>query len=458
MKNQTATTGTSRTWVAFVVAQLIILAAGVGWAASRVNELRAERALPALRPEPLTVRPTYDYPTVVSDEQLRQVLTRLRPKFHGKEAKINNIDHALRFWGVEATFDDPSYISGSDMRQLLLDNDRFVEVFGPETPPVLMDVDGGGVKIRVKEGQRSSSHYDHTIAGLAEVGTPLDFPVHTPTQDTTFRALVEQSLRDFSLNQWEYEWSALNYVLLLPGAPGSESSEADPLHWISKEGQRIDFDLLSDRIMRQEVPLGVCAANHRMHALVMMLRVDDEQKIFSPEGRQRVIEYLQGITQILVKNQHPDGYWTMDWPAGVGVEPESTGTDLAPMAGHILATGHPLEWWALAPTEVHPPRHVLASAGQWLSKSILNLTDEQIEEYYTFLTHAGRALTLWRGRFPSEVELGEVPAAAPAAANVDEPGAEQAEEGEAAPEPSASEADASDPDTAPPASQAPATP
>jgi hypothetical protein len=456
MKNPTMTTGKNRSWVAFVVVQSIILAFGVAYAASRVSELRAQRALPALRPEPLTVRPTYDYPWVVSDDQLRQILARLRPKFHGQESKINNIDHALRFWGIESTFADPQFISGSEMRRLLLENQRFAEVFGPETPPLLMDIAGGGVKVRVKEGQRSSSHYDHTIAGLAEVGTPLDFPVVTSTQHTTYRALVEQSLRDFSLNQWEYEWSALNYALFLPGAPGAVSSETDPLHWISHEGQRIDFDFLADRIMRQEVPLGVCAGNHRMHALVMMLRIDDDQHIFTADGRKRVIEYLQGITQILIKNQHPDGYWTMNWPAGVGVEPKSEASDLDPLAGHILATGHPLEWWSLAPAEVHPPRHVLAAAGQWLSNAILNLTDEQIEEYYTFLTHAGRALSLWRGRFPNEVVLGEAvtPPAAAEVANqapvaVEPPAAGSTEPVASPVEPAATGVPAAEPDAAP---------
>ena len=33
---------------------------------------------------------------------------------------------------------------------------------------------------------------------------------------------------------------------------------------------------------------------------------------------------------------------------------------------------------------------------------VLNMEEEQITEGYAFLTHAGRALALWRGRFPAE--------------------------------------------------------
>lgn len=390
----------SASLTAFVLCQVLLIGGGIGIAAYRVSQLNAARELPPLRDEPLAIGPLYDYPIVISDSQLQQVLYKLRPRFYGKDQKINNIDHALRFWGVEATFDDPAFISGQAMRDLLLDHRVFVENYGEDLPSLLIDTDSGGVRVRFKEGITTASHYDHTIAGLAEVGTPLDYPVVTPSRETTFRALIEQSLRDFSLNQLEYEWSALAYTLLLAPTESNPDPATAPIRWITSEGQQMDFDRLADRIMRQEVPQGVCAANHRMHALVMMLRVHNEHhRLFSDAGYQRVIEYLQGITDILIRNQHPDGYWTMNWPEGTAPHDDAS---LDPKAGQILATGHPLEWWSLAPAEVHPPRHVLASAGQWLTKAILDLSEDEVEDYYTFLTHAGRALSLWRGKFPVE--------------------------------------------------------
>jgi hypothetical protein len=33
------------------------------------------------------------------------------------------------------------------------------------------------------------------------------------------------------------------------------------------------------------------------------------------------------------------------------------------------------------------------------------MTAEEIDRYYTYLSHAGRALALWRGRFPAAVDL-----------------------------------------------------
>jgi len=63
---------------------------------------------------------------------------------------------------------------------------------------------------------------------------------------------------------------------------------------------------------------------------------------------------------------------------------------------------------------VPSPREVLAKAGQWMVRTIDNLTPEQTENYFTYLSHAGRALALWRGKLPYEVKLNEVAAAAPA--------------------------------------------
>ena len=48
--------------------------------------------------------------------------------------------------------------------------------WGEKVDPLLIAT-RRGVKVRVKEGAASSSHVDHTLAGLAEVGTPIDFPL-----------------------------------------------------------------------------------------------------------------------------------------------------------------------------------------------------------------------------------------------------------------------------------------
>ncbi len=377
--------------------QLVIFVAAFAGVSGRFSQLRKERELPPVRTTPLTVEPGYDYEVVVSDEQLRRVLTKLVPRDYGAETRINNVDHALRFWGKEATFEDPKLLSGEEMRRLLVDYEQFTAKYGTEKPPLLMDQEPG-VRVRVQEGTTTSSHVDHTLATLAEVGTPLTFPIRTPARQTTFGEILRQSLRDFSLNQIEYEWSGLSYVLFLP--PNKS--------WVTSEGQQVSFDLLAKRIMRQDMPQGVCYGNHRLFTLAIFLRVDQldpATPILSPECRQEILEYLDGITALLVRHQHPDGFWNVDWPFEAADSSEPSDREGDSLERRILVTGHALEWWAMAPRELHPPRPVLVAAGQWLVKSIDGLTEDQTKSYYTFLTHAGRALTLWRGKHPWQVDL-----------------------------------------------------
>ncbi len=384
----------------FVVIQIVLIGAGVAWALHRGRELVSEQELPALRPEPLAVSPLYDDPEVVSDEQLRRLLSRLGLRLRGAETSIGYVDHSLRFWGSSVDFDDPELVSGEDMRRLLTDHRRFVELFGLEQAPLLID-EGPGVRVRALEGHASASHVDHTLASLAEIGTPLDFPIVTPRRQTELRAVLEQSLRNFSLNQVEYEWSALSYVLFLQ--PTSR--------WLTAEGQAVTFDRLAERLMREQQPRGVCAGNHRLHSLVAFLRVDEllpaagELPILDPETRGRVLEYLREMTARLVRHQHPEGFWNADWPNSAPASSEPSEQD--PLSLRLIATGHALEWWALAPAEVHPPRATVMAAGQWLVRTIDRLSAEEIEQNYSFLTHVGRALALWRGRLPEEVDLGQ---------------------------------------------------
>lgn len=376
-----------RGMILFVLAQILFLA-GVGGATGwRVSERKRHAALPVPNEKPIRIQPTYDYPWVISDEQLKTVLTKLRPALRGPNPAITHVDHALRFWGADARFDDPAFLSGRELRELLLIHERFAQAWGKDTASLVVN-SRNGVSIRTQEGKAAASHVDHTLAALAEVGTPLSVPVRGPDAVTTVRALLENSLREFSLNQVEYEWSTLTYALYLPPVKS----------WVSKEGQDISFDILAERIMRQTYSQGVCFGNHRLHTLTMLLRVDDSQHILEPSTRQHILDHLQEATRRLVQNQHEYGYWDGDWSSQKPLEKDRTDQSLA---NKILATGHALEWWALAPTELHPPREVLTRAGQWLAKTIGEMDDADVKKNYTFLTHAGRALAIWRGHEPA---------------------------------------------------------
>jgi hypothetical protein len=377
-----------------LAAQFTLLAVLAVWLAWSGQRALAPRELPALRDAPQAIGAYYDCDFVVSDEQLQRVMAKLRPRNEGPDTKINHVDHALRFWTLRARFDEPGFLSGDEMRRLLTDDRRFHELFGPSQKSLLMPTTKG-IRVRTKEGNLSSSHVDHTLASLAEVGTSLAFPVETPAGHSTFRAIVEQGLRDFSLNQVEYEWSSLTFALYLDAAAA----------WTTAEGQRLSFDVVARRIMRERLPRGVCFGNHRLYTLAALLRIDEQQPIFSPEVRAACLSWLKRATAMLVWNQHAEGYWGDDWARFEGEPTETVDSSGDVATDRILATGHALEWWAIVPEECHPPRGILIRAGQWLVRTIDQLTPQQTQDRFTYLSHAGRALALWRGKTPPQVDV-----------------------------------------------------
>lgn len=400
-----STSSTAKSSLAlFLAVQLLLVGVAVAGVVYRTRQIDRRAELPPLREMPLEVRPLFNEPLMVTDEQLVAALRKLRPRDEGKNSKIGNIDHNLRFWGAEAKFNDPQFVDGESLRQLLTDDRKFKALYGAkaDNQPLLIDVPGRGVRVRDLEGALSSPHNDHTMASLAEVGTPLSYPITTAGRQTTFRAMVEQALRDFSLNQAEYEWSAVTFALLVAAND-----------WVTTEGQEISFDLLADRIMRQEMPQGVCFGYHRLHALVMLLRInevwDGPEPMLSPKMESRIVDYLEQMSAKLVAHQHADGFWNVDWPTkkpGSSKPSSASGDDLG---SRIIATGHALEWWSLVPEKyanrLLPPRDVRVAAAQWLVRTINELSEAEVLENNSFLSHAGRALALWRGKFPHEVSL-----------------------------------------------------
>jgi hypothetical protein len=383
---------------AFVVAQLVIVSIAAAGIAYRVSSWPANDVLPQLREEPIEIAPLYDFPTVVTDEQLQRVLTKLMPRDYGSETKINHVDHGLRFWGMGATFEEENTLSSKKMRALLLNDQKF-QLRYENAKPLLID-EPTGVRLRTQQGYLTNSHFDHTMACLAEVGTPLSYPVITRNRETTFRALVEYALRDFSLNQVEYEWSALTFALYLP--PHNQ--------WTSHEGQHIDFNLLANRMMRQRPRQGVCFGNHRLFGLVVFLRVDAGEygPILSAAMRQQVETHLKDMTVRLVNHQHADGFWNGDWPTEKPASKAATEQEGDRLSDRILATGHALEWWAIAPKELLPEREVIIRAGQWTVAAIDGLSEKETRQWYTYLSHAGRALALWRQTTPADFYMNKM--------------------------------------------------
>ena len=367
---------------------LILLCGGLVWATSRLHYQQFIRRPPVPQNEPMVVVPLYNEPSIVSDEQLKDILWKLRPRFRSLQPEINNLDHALRFWGIEATFADDKSLSGVEMRDILTDHRRFAQVWGTETYPLIVETDLG-FKIRAKEGKSTASHFDHTLASLLEVGTPLDFPIYTSVGEATVGDLLRSSLSEFRLFQDDYEWSLFDFALCLPGQS-----------WYLENGRYIDFDRMATWLMKYRLTKGVCYGNHRLYTLAAMLQVDEKEPLFSPEKRAEVIAHLKRTTEILIKTQHEEGCWDVNWD---GSELSETALSREELSRKVLATGHAMEWWAIAPQEVLPPLEVRVKAGQWLCKTVKDLDEDKIERYYIFLSHVGRSLALWRQMWPHEV-------------------------------------------------------
>ncbi|MCA9264924.1 MAG: hypothetical protein KDA60_13785 [Planctomycetales bacterium] len=379
-----------------------LVIAGSVWSSQSIE--RGPR-LPVFNDQPRTVRPTYDDVRVVSDAQLDTVLTKVRPSFAERPTKVNYIDHAIRLWGPRVAFPDDS-LSGRQMLAMLLDHQTFTATWGSQVPPLLQR-SSNGVDVMTQQGKSTVSHVDHLMGTLAELGLPLSQPIRTAEGKARVGDILHHALVTFRLNQREYEWTTLAAAMYA----------VDGSAWVTREGQQIDFDALARRIMRQAQPEGVCYGQHRLYTLTMLLRIDDQMQTESParlllseSARQDVHAYLVGMTRQFFQSQSAEGYWDGNW-ADTSREVPDPQTD--PVSRRILATGHVLEWWAMAPVDLHPPRETIVRGAQWLARTIGEMDARDIESNYTFLTHAARSLALWRGGFAEDFVHADTSASAP---------------------------------------------
>ncbi len=383
--------GIARSIVLFALSQVLLIG-GIAVAAALAIPSQAVD-LPEFQNKPHCVKLHYDWPQAITDKQLIAVMTKLRPRLRHAHPKINHIDHALRCWGSPATFVDPDCLSGAEMIAMLTDQHAYEAAWGTTAAPLLVHGEFGP-GFRTQEGAATASHVDHTLGTLAEIGLPLDYPIVMRDEPTKLSVgdLLAAALRDFRLNQKEYEWTTVSAASYATG----------PTSWISQDGETITFDLLAHRLMRQDWVDGVCYGNHRLYSLAMLLQFDEQIGLFRDgETRPLVVEHLTQATARLMKSQAEEGYWDENWDDAS--RPAQEAQIGGPLSRRVLATGHALEWWAIAPAEVLPPREVIVRAAQWLVKQVERMEPESITKNYTFLSHVGRALCMWRGKFPHEL-------------------------------------------------------
>ncbi|QDT64352.1 hypothetical protein [Calycomorphotria hydatis] len=341
------------------------------------------------REKPLVIEPLYDDPSVVSFEDLALVLEKIRPKFEQRELSPNYVEHALRSWGAYAKFKDPSVMSGEQMVEFLTDHGKYMQSWGSDHESLLINRDKG-IAIRWGKEPGQSVHHDHWLACLTEAGVSIDTPIWGPGRhDSTLRDALYEAMRDFQVDEIETEWSAMAFGLWLPPAENG---------FRTGTGRWVDFDLLAKRLVRGHKRFGVCSGTHRVYSMMVLLRLDDEFSILSPTVRDEVYGYLANVRDLMIDSQMEDGRSPAGWAYGADAIEHA---DEEYEYRQVIATGHHLEWLAIAYPELHPPRDVIRRAAQWLVKNVCETPQENISSMYTFYSHVGNALALWRNTHPA---------------------------------------------------------
>lgn len=342
------------------------------------------------RAEPLVVEPLYDRPDFVSDDDLDAVLKQVDPRFPREELKPNFVEHAVRIWGVNVQFDDPDVLDGAELRDFLTDHGRYTRSWSKQPVQPLLTMRSTGVAIRYGAEAGASVHHDHWLASLTEAGIALNAPVYGPgRRNATIADVLSESLRDFRLDETEVEWTAMAFGLWLP--PEKE--------WTGAGGRRYSFDLIVDRLVRGQRVLGVCSGTHRVYSLMLLVRLDDEFDILSDDARTLAYGYLQEVRDDIIAAQLPDGQWPSNWADGAAAAEKPLDEE---QYKQVIATGHHLEWLAIAPRDLHPPDEQIGRAARWVIDVTIAQTPAEILERYTFFSHVGNALAFWRKTHPAD--------------------------------------------------------
>ncbi len=357
-------------------------------------------AMGASRVAPLAVRPIV--PTIdagLDPAAVAQQTARLWPR---RKAALGDIIHALRVFGPEdrALEGRPSY---AEMRGLLLDSKSNMDWFDGSLSFIETRHGLRFVPPVSRSGRREQQpHTDQVLAILGELGVPLDTTIRTPAGDRLVRALLDDAVAEFQIDQ-ELEWTAVALALYLPPARA----------WTNRFGETTDFDTLAHELMGRPLARASCAGTHTLYALAMIDRADALDPVLSATTRGDLRDLLSQLSAEVAAGQRDDGsfnpYWYrrvdgLSWYAHYRAMRRSPGSQRgAPelylegeaddLVEHkVLVTGHHVEWTLMLPPKMQMPPAVLARAAGFLARALSDASDGELANMFCPFSHASRFL------------------------------------------------------------------
>jgi hypothetical protein len=359
-----------------------------------------------IRPVPVAIQPPGDLADLVPDAELRRLLEQLVPSWFS--FKTSRVLHAFRLWGPKATFPASLYrhpfefrvFSGEELRAYLLDHRAFRRLVPAEVP--LLVRTPYGVEARSYPSGREAhfagalGHADDLLVACAEVGLPTDAVLYAAdpqagpegVSQATVGDIVRDTVARFTIRQ-ELEWTTEALARYLAPRAG----------WANRFGEAFTFDQVATALLARPRGQGPCLGTHVTYALTCLWRIGEQHPILSAQVRDRIARYLRDVSLMVVAARLPAGHWGAHWATG---RPAKAGAAEADMVGALACTGHHLEWIALAPPDLRPPREQVRRAVRCVLRVAAGYNTYMRSEYYLDLTHLARALCLLKNCDPVE--------------------------------------------------------
>ena len=367
------------------------------------------------RVRPVGVSPLFDEKSVVSDAQLSRVFSSpsLAAAFRSSDSSSGTLVELSHWTCSENGTGEPGGVSPRTL------HDR---IPGADAARLNRLDSFAGQRGRVERPRGRDLARGLATAGW--LGLTADTVLQTADGRRSISTLLQQLRHEFRLRTPSAEQHPAAELML-----AFAFYTPDTRRWLDAEGLSVTFDMLVARVLKQEsscdaiderqatLDRDALAELDRLWSLAVMLRIDDQQSLFSERTRSLVVDRLRLATRQLCETQHRDGSWSED---GQGKAASQTAVQSEAEA-RLLITARTLAWWGLCPREVLPPLDVRVQAARWLSDQFEAgdaASDERdIDPRFEVIRHrsvavptavapahraalfdAAQALALWRGR------------------------------------------------------------